>query len=346
MLVTVTALDAPEIAASDRYRAVALEVYRDDPGWSRRSEDVIAERVEDAAAGRIEMRGLVGSVGGRTVARAAAIIEPDAVADNRPEGWIGLFECVPGHADAGAAVLRAAGAWLRERGRAEISAPRVDALRSGLVTEGFDEPQAIYTPYNPSYYPGIFSMAGLVPAATMLGFRFRASSAPHIRVPPGVGVRVRGVRLQDWNAEVAALHAFQETIFAGHVARVSRPLDATGLLARRLAPLIDPDLCLVAEDRYGEAVGFLLCLPDAWQARPEGSEPTRARLVSIGVRPGWRGRGAALAMGATLEKRLLAKGYLELEASWIFSNNARPQALVRALGAEPLRTATIYRALP
>ena len=343
MPVRLSPVNGETLDTSAGFLAVAAAVYRDDAGWAPASEQVIAVLAEDAAAGRIQMRGFVASAGDRGVARAAAIIEPDAMAaDGRPEGWIGLFECVRGEDEVGAAVLGACAAWLRERGREAISAPRVDALVSGLVTSGFDEPQLAFTPYNPDYYPGIFAAAGFTVVRRMHAYRFDAATAPRIRVPSGLGARVRGVRLDDWEGELARLHAFQEATFGGHAARVDRGLGATGLLARRLVPFLDPDLCLFAEDRHGATVGFLLCLPDVWQSRPEGASPRRARLVSIGVAPTWRGKGAAIAMGAALEKRLLDKGYESLEASWIFSDNERPQTLVRALGGSATRSAAIY----
>ncbi|MBN2177081.1 MAG: GNAT family N-acetyltransferase [Demequinaceae bacterium] len=340
---TLSPVDGAQLDARTDFLAVAAAVYRDDAGWAPASEHVIAARAEDAAAGRIQMHGFVASAGGRPVARAAAIIEPDAVTtDGRPEGWIGLFECVRGEDEAGMGVLGACAQWLRERGREAISAPRVDALVSGLVTSGFDESQVVFTPYNPDYYPDIFAAAGFTTTTRMHAYRFDAATAPHIRVPPRLGAGVRGVRLDDWDGELARLHAFQEAAFGGHVARLSRGLGATDLLARRLVPVLDPDLCLIAEDRHGATVGFLLCLPDAWQSRPKGASPRRARLVSIGVAPTWRGKGAALAMGATLEKRLLDKGFESLEASWILSDNERPRTLVRALGGSATRSCAVY----
>ena len=107
--------------------------------------------------------------------------------------------------------------------------------------------------------------------------------------------------------------------------------------------MIDPDLILVAEDRAGEVVGMLISLPDLWQARPAGARPTRARLLSIAVGRGWRGRGAALAMAAELASRLIDRGYQVLEGSWIRRDNVAPQRLARLVGGVPTRTIAYYR---
>ncbi|MEJ2579313.1 MAG: GNAT family N-acetyltransferase [Kineosporiaceae bacterium] len=343
MELTLRTLDAAELASSPQFARVAREVYRDDPHWAAPSEAVIAERARDAVEGRIHLHGVVALAGDRPVARAAAIVEPAAVAPSGArQGWIGLFECREDARQAGVAVLSDRRRWLRDRGLTEISAPRSDALRGGLLTSGFDEPHVVLTPYNPAYYPEVFAAAGFVPSTRMVGYRFSRDRAPRIPVPAGLGLRVRPVDPNDWAGEVARLHAFQETVFANRAARVPRPPDGTGLLADRLRQVIDPDLCLIAEDAKGRTVGVLLCLPDVWQQRPAGASPDRARLLSIGLLPGWRGRGAALAMGAALAEQLLGKGYQSLEASWVRGDNVRPQRLARALGAVPSRGLTIY----
>ena len=73
------------------------------------------------------------------------------------------------------------------------------------------------------------------------------------------------------------------------------------------------------------------------RCRNPGRFPDRARLLTIGVAPGWRSRGVAVAMGRALTDVLLRKGYQTLEASWVLRDNTRPQALARALGARETR---------
>lgn len=342
-LINLVPIEGSAIGDSAAFRQVAVDVYRDDPQWAVASEDIIAERAFDAAEGRVEMQGVVALAAGRPVARAVAIVEPDARDRfGRAEGWIGLFECLRDHPDAGVAVLQDRRSWLRPRASGGISVPRTDALRGGLVTSGFDRPQLVLTPHNPDYYAHLLARAGFAPQTSMVSYLFTRAKAPTIRVPPGLGVRVRSVETADWDRELRRLHDFQEAVFARRNNRVPRELEATTSLARRLLPMVDPDLVLVAEDSSGLLVGVLVCLPDTWQERAPSLDPDRARLLSVGVRAGWRGRGAAIAMGAALEDRLLAKGYQTLEASWIQNTNARPRRLARALGASPSRTITLY----
>jgi ribosomal protein S18 acetylase RimI-like enzyme len=106
-----------------------------------------------------------------------------------------------------------------------------------------------------------------------------------------------------------------------------------------MLPLLDPDLVVIAESADGETIGVLICIPDAWQL---GQATDRARLISIGVSPGWQGRRVAMSMGAQLTKTLIAKGYETVEGSWVMRDNHRPQLLAKLLGARPGREFALF----
>jgi GNAT superfamily N-acetyltransferase len=335
-----TAPTGPPSDALAAFLALPHQVYAADPAWAPQSEEVVAERLADAAAGRIALHAVVALADGRPLARAAAIHEPAAVGpDGRPEGWVGLVECLPdeqGQA-AGVAVLAACRDWLLARGAGRVVAPRTDPLLAGLLVAGFDQPQLVATTHNPPGYLEVFRRAGAQEITRLLAYRFTRDHVPSFPAGIGRGVEVRGARPERLAEEVRRVHAFQGAVFRPGVGHLPRDEAATQRLATRLLPLLDPELVLFAQDRSGELVGVLVCLPDAWQSRREGIAPDRARLVSIGVLPGWRRRGVALAMGAALAERLLAKGYQLLEASWVRGRNRPPQLLAAAVGARPSR---------
>jgi GNAT superfamily N-acetyltransferase len=329
----------------EAFLALPARVYAADPWWAPRSEEVVHQRLADAAAGRIALHAVVAVVDGLPLARAAAIQEPAAVdADGRPEGWIGLFECLPdalGQA-AGVAVLEDCRGWLTARGAGRVTGPRVDALLAGLLVAGFDQPQLVATAHNPPAYLDVVVRAGAVEVSRLLAYRFTRDRVPSFPAGIGRGIEVRGACPQQLADEVRRIHAFQRAVFRPGVGHLRRDEAATGRLAERLLPLLDPELVLLAEDRAGDVAGVLICLPDAWQERGEGAAPDRARLVSIGVLPGWRRRGVALAMGAALAERLLTKGYQLLEASWVLGRNRPPQLLAAAVGARPSREFALF----
>lgn len=327
-------------AAAEAFLALPPAVYVGDPCWAPASESLVAGRFADAAAGRIGLHAVVALVSDRPVARGAAILEPAARDDaGRPEGWIGLVECLPGRdaAAAGVAVLERCRAWLGAQGAARVVGPRTDGLVAGLLVDGFDQPQVVLTTHNPPSAPAIWHRAGARTATTMLSYRFSRDRVPRFPRRTAPGVRVRAADPADLPAEVARVHAFQAEVFRGGAGHLPRSEAATARLAQRLLPLLDADLVLLAEDRTGTVVGVLVCLPDAWQRRPQGEVPDRARLVSIGVRHGWRRTGVAMAMGAALADRLLERGYQHLEGSWVLGANRPPQRVAAALEARASR---------
>jgi len=240
--------------------------------------------------------------------------------------------------EAGAlAVLEAVHGWLGQRGAARIVGPRTDALLAGLLVEGFDRPQVVFTAHNPARYRDVLLRSGARPATELLSYRFTRDAVPTFPRLTTRGVRVRGADPDRMAEEIARLHAFQAEVFAAGTGRLPRDAGGTGRLVARLLPLIDPELVLLAQDRRGELVGVLICLPDAWQERPAGTGPDRARLLSIGVRAAWRRSGVALTMGQVLADRLLAGGYRSLEGSWVRRENRAPQLVAEVLHARPSR---------
>lgn|GEM_PF-1100264 len=333
-------VDDLETGAGEAFLALPKVVYAADACWAPASEALVAERVADAAAGRIALHAVVATVHGQPVARAAGILEPAVFGpDGRPEGWIGLVECLPDPdaRAAGVAVLAECRLWLLGQGAGRVVGPRVDGLVAGLLVDGFDQPQVVLTTHNPPAYPALWHAAGAVTVTSMVSYRFSRERVPHFPTRTVPGIRVRAADPADLPAEVGRVHTFQAEVFRGGAAHLPRTPEATARLVRRLLPLLDPELVLLAEDRAGEVVGILVCLPDAWQPRATGRSPDRARLVSIGVRAGWRRTGVALAMGAELADRLLARGYQQLEGSWVLRDNRAPQLLAGALQARPSR---------
>ena len=306
------------------FRALPEAVYCDDPVWVPQSESAVTDALDRARQGETKVRVVAALADGEAVARVMAILDPGA----GPEGWVGLFECRLGAEHAGVAALGEARRWLAGRGAATAVGPRVDALRAGLLIEGFDRPQTVFTAHNPAFYLPLFEAAGFAVTTRMYSFVFHRDRAPTFRRLPG-DVVIRHpdpTRLDD---ELAAIEAFQGEVFAGR-GRVPRGGAASRRLMRQLLPVLDLDLVVLAEDAAGALAGVLVCVPDVWQEPPLD----RARLISVGVLPGWRGRRVAMSMGADLAATLIGKGYQTLEGSWVRHDNRRPQVLARALGAE------------
>lgn len=329
-------LGAPSRTRED-FELLPFAVYAGNRCWAPASVDVAGAMLRDAEQGLADMLPVLAVNHGRPVGRAAAVLEPPDLATGAPAGWIGLVECLPGQAASGVAAIDRCAQWLRSRGVDGPAAPGVSALVNGLLVDGFDEAQTFLTPYNPAWYRDLWEAAGFRVTEEMLAVAFTRDRVPRFPGRPPHGVRIRSVRVDRMQHELAEIAAFQTSVFRGRRGHRQRSLAQMATLADALRPAVDPDLVLLAEDLHGTTVGVLVCLVDTWQRDPPEHGPNRARLLSIGVSEGWRGRHLALAMGEVLANRLLDKGYESLEGSWIRQDNARARAVARGLGARVTR---------
>jgi GNAT superfamily N-acetyltransferase len=325
----------------DAFEALPHEVYAGDPWWSPSSAQVAHACLEEAESDRIGMLPVVAVRGDRVLARAAAIIDPD---ESRGQGWVGLVECLPDEWRAGAGVIARSRGWLHARGVRGIVAPRATSLVAGLLVAGFDRPQTYLTPHNPAWYAELFRAVGFRTTTEMLALEFTRSQVPVFRDREMRGFHVRSAnRLPE---DLLTVNRFQDAVFRGRPGHRRRSTEQFERPVHALGPALDPDLVMIAEDTAGQAVGVLVCLVDAWQTDPPGGVPDRARLLSIAVADGWRGRGVALAMGRRIATVLLDKGYQTLEGSWVLRDNRPPQALALALGARVTRRFALLAPLP
>jgi ribosomal protein S18 acetylase RimI-like enzyme len=327
------------------FERLPRQVYKGNSFWSPASDSVATQAFADADEGIIEMCPVVVVRSGRAVARAAAMLHPLGVRQEASPGagWLGLIECLPDEREAGYLAIEACCHWLRERGRTEVVGPQSSELMSGLLVGGFDRPQTILTPYNPRWYSGLLSTCGFSVTGSMVALEFSREHVPRFVGSSDSRVLIRRVDTSRVPEELETVRRFQQDTFADSPAHLDRTRHQMQRLFERLGGGLDPDLVVMAEDRDGEAVGVLVCLSDAWQPRPVGSAPDRARILTIGVAPKWRGKGVAVAMGRELTGILLQKGYRKVEASWVRQENWRPQVVARALGARETRRFALYK---
>lgn len=128
-------------------------------------------------------------------------------------------------------------------------------------------------------------------------------------------------------------------------------------LARDLRTVIEPSLCVIAEtDR--EPVGFALALPDYNQALrhidgrlfPFGlfkllwhrRRIDRARVLTLGLKPGYRRRGLDAVLYLRLFEAGAQVGYHRGECSWILEDNWEMRRGLERMGARIHRTYRIY----
>jgi hypothetical protein len=160
---------APEPAALAEFLALPARIYADDPRWIPPFTAVVARELCGAPLyeGHV-WQSFVARRGDEVVARATAIVNPELKdSSGQGVGAIGYFEAED-DAEAAGAILDTARAWLSQRGRGdEVWGPLNHSIWHDyrFMTRGFERDVFFGEPYNPSYYPRLWTDYGFEPLA-------------------------------------------------------------------------------------------------------------------------------------------------------------------------------------
>lgn len=317
---------------------VAASVYRADPVWVPASEMMFTNRFrEPQVHGGICMVPVVAVEEDQPVARAVAILSPGARDETgESQGWIGFFECLREYPKGAAHVLSHCERILRQAGAKSVLLSKADNQLVGLQTGGFDLPQTIFTNHNPSYYLDLIQACGYEIKTKIYALYFTRETVQQRHV------ELRGFTTREFNRdklseEILIFHQLQQDIFRGQSGYLPRTLEEDQSMVQSFLPFLQDDLVIIAEDKDGNAVGLLVCLPDIYQAS-RGEPITRVRIISIGAIPRLTRKGIGALMGAHLMRNILRKEtYTFAEGSWILAHNIPPRNLARRFQAKPGR---------
>jgi GNAT superfamily N-acetyltransferase len=359
----------------DREAFVALpyELHRGDPAWTpplRRDARALLDPGRNPFFEHADARLFLARAGARVLGRIAAIddrLHRETHGDRT--GFFGFFECVD-DAEVARALLDAASDWLGERGLTVVRGPVSPTMHegAGLLVRGFETPAVLMMPHNPRHYVSLVEGAGFTRAKDLFAFQ-----STHTALPPRLvratdiverryGITTRTVDMARFWAEVALIRdLFNEGWERnwGYVPLTDREVDH---LARQLKPLVVPDLVVFAE-QAGRPIGFAVALPDfnaALRANPSGRlfpgllrvlwaarRLTRLRVLLLGTRPEWRGRGVDALLYRNVWENGCARGYNWAEAGWVLEDNQPMINGLQRMGFEIYKTYRIYeRALP
>lgn len=175
---------------------------------------------------------------------------------------------------AGAALLHQATRQLADQGCTLAVGPMDGSVWHPyrFITRRGPEPVFITEPDNADEWPEHFRTAGFTDLAT-----YHSSLATDLdRRDPRTrraeelltqrGVRLRSLRLDEFEEELKRIHAITRVSFRRHF--LIQPITEAGFLDlyRPMRPLLRAELVLIAEHE-GRPVGFAFALPDACQAR-------------------------------------------------------------------------------
>lgn len=308
--------------------------------------------------------------GGKVAGRIAAVVNHQYNQHHAPDrtGFFGFFECVD-DAAVSSALLDAASAWLRARGMEVMRGPfnfsTNDEFSSpGVLVEGFDTPPAVMMSHNPPYYGRLMDAAGMGKSKDLLAYWVGPDTPERLhgvmeRLARRAGVTIRSLRIKDLQAEVERVQEVYNAAWSQNWGFVPMTEAEFLHLAKELKPVVDPDLVLLAEKADGEPVGFLLALPDLnrafrhlkggrllspglprflWQMRKFDV----ARILTLGLKPGYQHLGLGAVLYARLMQVGLAKGYRAAEGSWILEDNHEMCTALEKMGADQYKRYRVY----
>ena len=267
-------------------------------------------------------------------------------------------------------LFKAAFDWAREQGQKRLIGPMNPTTNDecGLLIRGFDSMPVFMMPYNPEYYVKLVEAEGFRKAKDLLAFHIDLANIPMerlSRIAGKVKQRLKNVSFRAITKKSLALDLVKvkEVYNAaweanwGFVPMTDAEMD---FMAERLKPLLMEGLIWLAE-AGSDPVGFLLAMPDYNVAlKPlEGrlltpkllgfvpyllgwKHPPRTRVLTLGVKAQYRGRGLESAMLIEGLKVGFERGVRESEASWILEDNVMMCRMIEAIGGHPYKTYRLY----
>lgn len=342
-------------------------IYHDDPYWV---PPLLSEQ-RQLLTGRhpffekSQMRLFLASKGNEAVGRIAAIIDHQFLESHQdPLGFFGFFECLHDTA-AAERLLGVAGQFLKGEGMRGMRGPVNPSMHApcGLLVEGFASPPSFLTPYNPAFYQDLLEMAGCRKAKDLLAYTLQIWTDP----PPKVlraaeearrrGIRIRPVDVKRLGKDIQIVRELYNMAWEKNWGFTPMSHAEAEWMAKNLKPLIIPSLALIAEAE-GSPVGFLMLLPDYNQALrhlngrlgPLGllkflwyrRRIRDVRLLLLGMRPEYRGKGVDAFLFLTAFQSLREKGFTKAEISWILEDNWVVLRMAERLGGTLYKRYRIY----
>jgi GNAT superfamily N-acetyltransferase len=287
-------------------------------------------------------------------------------------GMFGFFECEE-DPEAAAALLGAAEAWLRARGRDRMVGPMNFTTNDecGVLVEGFDLLPTVLTDYTHRYYPGLLEGTGLTKAMDLFMWHLDVSERSRVhqaiwdiadRVESKHGITTRHFRKKDLDAEVDRFLEIYNAAWEKNWGFVPLTDDEVRHYAKQLRPLLDENWAMVAE-KDGEVVGAALTLPDYNQVLlhmngrllPLGwakflfyrRKIDRVRVFALGVKREWQHTGIAAKLYEMHYDSAARTPQSGGEMGWILETNKAMNRAMEGMGGHVVRKYRLYeRELP
>ena len=360
-------------ASRGRLRRAFLELpyrlYAQDPLWVaplRGDQKKILDERRHPFYRHAELQLFIARRGRNVVGRIAAIVDRNALPEaGKRVGTFGFFESMDDQEDA-SGLIEAARKWLRGRGMHLMRGPVNPSLNygAGLLVEGFGDPPAIGTFYNPPYYDRLLCGAGLCKSRDLLTFSLKPEQLRNAQALAGrFGLTTPGARLRPYDRSererdvrwIWELHSRGFTSSYGFVPLSMEEARAMALDIERFGDERFVQFCEVD----GQPVGVVIAFPDWnqalraargrlfplgwWRILRARRHIHRIRVFMLGMAPESQGTGLAAAFLALVDQPDTEQ-YTDIEASWIEESHPIMVRAVKLLGARVTKRYRVYDA--
>jgi hypothetical protein len=221
-------------------------------------------------------------------------------------------------------------------------------------------------PYTPRYYldhmqrcgmgkaKDLFAYISVIKEVSAGGRLERLASGVKARVP---GLTVRPANMKDFHRELEVVKDIYNSAWGhnwGFVPMTDEEIDS---MAKRLKPLITPELLIMAEVN-GDPAAFFMAVPDynqvlgringrlgpvgilkfLWYSR----KITDIRVLTMGVKEEYRKKGIEGLLYLESFKAAMKKGYERAEMSWVLEDNVLMQRGCELMGGKLYKKYRIY----
>ncbi len=305
---------------------------------------------------------------GKVVGRIAAIVDRNHInIHNEQAGFFGFFECLP---DVAAArdLMNAAATWLKERDIEIMRGPMNPSANDecGFLLEGFDAPPMVMMTYTPEYYLDYMEQCGLAKSKDLYAYLSiikdvssagrleRLASVMKAKIP---GLVVRPANMKNFKKELEAVKDIYNSAWSHNWGFVPMTDEEIESMAKRLKPLIVPELLIMIEVN-GDPAGFFMAVPDYNQVfhkingrlGPAGiikflwysRKISDIRVLTMGVKEKYRKKGIEGLLYLESFKAAMKKGYERAEMSWVLEDNVLMQRGCELMGGKLYKKYRIY----
>ncbi|MEO5509829.1 MAG: GNAT family N-acetyltransferase [Longimicrobiales bacterium] len=355
----------------DEFIKLPWRIYRDDPAWVPpllMDVRAVLNTAKHPFHRHATMQLFVALQGDEVVGRIGGIVNAthNKFHDDTT-GFIALFECIDDQAVANA-LFAAAEAWLRAQGMTSALGPmslstNEELVSPGVLIDGFDTPPSILMGHTPRYYVPLFANARYDKAKDLIAYwvpghdvagRIEQTAE---RLMKRNRLTIRPLDMKRLDEEVATIQRIYNTAWERNWGFIPMTGDEIEYMAKQLKPVVNPNLCGMAEVD-GEAIGFILGLPDYNQALkhvngrlfPLGlfkllwyrRKINAIRVITLGLRPEFRGKGIDALLILHVFREAQKLGMARGECSWILEDNMPMRLAIEKIGGDAYKTYRIF----